>query len=502
MPEEHVPVVFISYSHDSPEHKRWVADLASQLLNNGVQVVLDQWDLGLGDDVPKFMERNLTAADRVLVICTETYVKKANEGTGGVGYEAMIVTAEVVRNLGTSKFIPIVKQTAKPAVLPISLGVRYYADFSDDSEFRNQIELVVRELHNQPLVTKPPLGKSPFAKEARVSAAEAAAMGGNNPPQPPSTPPSAAEMYQYSLEVLSRNDTLAWRKLVQKSQTGFASRLAAWHAKYQSAPPGDEKELIERSFEAATYFEPLICLSLAAVETGQDQFRHQTAVIDDLLYIKGWEPSGYHVYTKINEAITFLYQALHGALSVQTNQFDLAFDLATTPTRVGRSDNSTPLWKNSELIGWSTSLGLKITVCWQVLMTLHERWRWIVDIFGSAEGYVSSLCGYYLFLSLIEYADIFKTSNTSVLDQTNVQLEVPLACLRTDEMTLRKAFSQLLANRKAIRILLPELLSHQDQVKAGWPKWMRIAKNWLLQVYQYPAFGDAPINDLMDELLL
>ena len=89
-----------------------------------------------------------------------------------------------------------------------------------------------------------------------------------------------------------------------------------------------------------------------------------------------------------------------------------------------------------------------------------------------------------------------------MLDQTNVQLEVPLACLRTDEMTLRKAFSQLLANRKAIRILLPELLSHQDQVKAGWPKWMRIAKNWLLQVYQYPAFGDAPINDLMDELLL
>ena len=44
------------------------------------------------------------------MVCTETYVKKADEGKGGVGYEAMIVTGELVKNLGTSKFIPIVKQ--------------------------------------------------------------------------------------------------------------------------------------------------------------------------------------------------------------------------------------------------------------------------------------------------------------------------------------------------------------------------------------------------------
>ena len=49
------PRVFISYSHDTPAHKKWVGELASKLVGNGVEVLLDQWEIGLGDDIPKFM---------------------------------------------------------------------------------------------------------------------------------------------------------------------------------------------------------------------------------------------------------------------------------------------------------------------------------------------------------------------------------------------------------------------------------------------------------------
>jgi len=35
------PKVFISYSHDSEEHKAWVADLARFLISNGIDVVID-----------------------------------------------------------------------------------------------------------------------------------------------------------------------------------------------------------------------------------------------------------------------------------------------------------------------------------------------------------------------------------------------------------------------------------------------------------------------------
>ena len=88
-----IPKVFISYSHDSTEHKKWVLDLATSLRSSGVDAVIDQWDLRPGDDLAHFMETQLTAADRVLMVCTDKYVEKANAGIGGVGYEKMIVTA-------------------------------------------------------------------------------------------------------------------------------------------------------------------------------------------------------------------------------------------------------------------------------------------------------------------------------------------------------------------------------------------------------------------------
>ena len=106
MPEQEKspPKVFISYSHDSPGHKRWVAELAVQLRHKGIDAILDQWDLSPGEDVTRFMEEGLRSADRVLMICTSEYVRKANAGQGGVGYERMIVTAALIRDLGTKKF--------------------------------------------------------------------------------------------------------------------------------------------------------------------------------------------------------------------------------------------------------------------------------------------------------------------------------------------------------------------------------------------------------------
>ena len=84
----------MSYSHDDRDHKAWVAALATRLRDKGVDVILDQWDLGFGDDVPKFMEKGVRASRYVLMVCTEAYVKKADDGKGGVGYEAMIVTGQ------------------------------------------------------------------------------------------------------------------------------------------------------------------------------------------------------------------------------------------------------------------------------------------------------------------------------------------------------------------------------------------------------------------------
>jgi len=47
------PKVFISYTHKPTENKLWVIELAKKLRENGVDTVLDYWDLRPGQDIVK-----------------------------------------------------------------------------------------------------------------------------------------------------------------------------------------------------------------------------------------------------------------------------------------------------------------------------------------------------------------------------------------------------------------------------------------------------------------
>jgi hypothetical protein len=155
------PNVFVSYSHDSPEHKNWVCDFAELLVVAGVDAVLDQWHLRPGQDIVSFMNHGLARADRVLLICTESYVEKSETGTGGVGYERLIVSSEIAAKSGTDKFIPIIRNNSE-ARIPSFLGSRMYIDLRNDAEFDSKLVEIIHAIHGVPLRARPPLGKSPF----------------------------------------------------------------------------------------------------------------------------------------------------------------------------------------------------------------------------------------------------------------------------------------------------------------------------------------------------
>ena len=155
------PKAFISYSHDSLEHKKWVLDFATRLRNNGVDAILDQWDLQPGDDLPHFMEQGLMAADRVLMVCTDKYVEKANSGAGGVGYEKMIVTADLLKTIDSNKVIPLIRQKGNHNV-PNFLRSKLFLDFSRPDQLEFSFDELIRTLHNAPLYEKPPIANNPF----------------------------------------------------------------------------------------------------------------------------------------------------------------------------------------------------------------------------------------------------------------------------------------------------------------------------------------------------
>jgi SEFIR domain len=81
------PKAFISYSWSSQKHAEWVLQLARELVENGVNVVLDKWSLKEGHDAIEFMEKMVADADikKVIVVLDQVYATKADSRTGALG---------------------------------------------------------------------------------------------------------------------------------------------------------------------------------------------------------------------------------------------------------------------------------------------------------------------------------------------------------------------------------------------------------------------------------
>ena len=74
MPTNNSVNVFISYSHDSVEHRENVLGLAERLLANGIDVELDLWVNGTPEQGwPNWMLDALDSADFVLVVISAIF---------------------------------------------------------------------------------------------------------------------------------------------------------------------------------------------------------------------------------------------------------------------------------------------------------------------------------------------------------------------------------------------------------------------------------------------
>jgi hypothetical protein len=138
--------VFVSYSWDNDDHKNWVRELATRLRNAGIDVILDQWHLVPGDQLPEFMERAVRESDYVLIICTHKYNERSNNRQGGVGYEGDIMTAEVLSTHNQRKFIPILRQLPWNKSAPSWLSGKYYIDLSSSPYPQNYYDDLVTTL--------------------------------------------------------------------------------------------------------------------------------------------------------------------------------------------------------------------------------------------------------------------------------------------------------------------------------------------------------------------
>lgn len=174
IPDGH-PVVFISYSWDSDEHKAWVKKLSDDLRSKyAVYTLLDRYNRG-GFDLITFMTKAVERADRVLLIGTPDYRKKSEEyDRGGVKYEDQLISIQLYNQMGSSKFIPVLRVGKFDTAFSHLIETRTGYDMREGCNYDVVLEHLAADLWNNPINAAPALGPKP----SFVSKEEAIAQSG------------------------------------------------------------------------------------------------------------------------------------------------------------------------------------------------------------------------------------------------------------------------------------------------------------------------------------
>ena len=118
--------VFISYSHDSAEHRDRILALANRMRGEGIDCRIDRFVESPSEGWPLWMQDQIEQADAVLVVCTETYERRASgkevPGRGlGARWEGAIIMQQLYERV-SSEFVPVVVFGADVEHIPVWLA--------------------------------------------------------------------------------------------------------------------------------------------------------------------------------------------------------------------------------------------------------------------------------------------------------------------------------------------------------------------------------------------
>ena len=162
--------VFISYTHEGPDHAQAVLDLSKSLRDEGIDCVLDRYEASPPEGWPQWMDREIKKAQFVLMICTEAYYNrvmgKEKPGIGlGIAWEGHLIYNHIYRSASrNTKFLPVIFDEAHEQYIPAPTqsATRYCLSRPDGYE-----QLYKRLIGKAP-TEKPPLGKLKALPQRKV----------------------------------------------------------------------------------------------------------------------------------------------------------------------------------------------------------------------------------------------------------------------------------------------------------------------------------------------
>jgi len=153
------PRVFISYSWDNKEHEEWVMGLVVDLRKVGIDATIDKLLTQQGTvHLDKMMVDGFRDYDKVILVLTEEYAKKADENKGGVGFETLLSLPILKEN--PSKLIPISRHTSQLVdSMPFHLEGYYIIDFSTEIKYFEKLTELTHRIREINQIEIPALGK-------------------------------------------------------------------------------------------------------------------------------------------------------------------------------------------------------------------------------------------------------------------------------------------------------------------------------------------------------
>ncbi len=184
------PIAFISYSHDSDQHKAEVLDLAQRLRRDGIDARIDRLVLSPPDGWPLWMEKQLKRADFVLVVCSEIYRRRfddeeaAGKGRGAI-WEGRLIRKLIYEDSGNNhRVIPLLIRSDGRVPFLLRDSTYYHLPAEYDALYgrlsgQEQVTPVpigqIRRLPSRPEVTAVSSGFAPDEVAQPVCPSEAAA---------------------------------------------------------------------------------------------------------------------------------------------------------------------------------------------------------------------------------------------------------------------------------------------------------------------------------------
>ena len=176
--------VFISYAHDDAVHEDRVSQFWRFLRDQGVDAKLDLAAAEQRQDWAQWMTQQVRDADRVLVIASPEYKRRAEGDAGpdegrGVQWEARLIRDRFYaeQQAGLAQIIPVVLPGRSAADIPFWLGPASTTHYLVSEYTVAGAERLLRLLTGQPAEIEPPLGAMPVLPPRGAQAAGAGVDG-------------------------------------------------------------------------------------------------------------------------------------------------------------------------------------------------------------------------------------------------------------------------------------------------------------------------------------